>query len=112
MGDSIQHEIHRTIVRNLMEWRLFGQNRVGSVRVSLKAVEGALLCLWLLVQIEHWDRRLVLWAEGVRAHVLLVKKRVERGVIWATGHFACAAFRHTLIVEADATGPTKASGSG
>lgn len=56
--------------------------------------------------------RLVLWAEGVRAHVLLVKKRVEWGVIWATGHFACAAFRHTLMVEADATGTTKGPGNG
>ena len=65
-----------------------------------------------LVLCSNWDMRLVLWAEGVRAHVLLVKKRVERGVIWAAGHFACVAFRHTLIVEADATGPTKASGSG
>ena len=71
VGDSIQHEIHRTIVRNLMEWRLLGQNRVGSVRVSLKAAEGALSCLRLLVQIEHWDRRLVLWAEGMRTTALL-----------------------------------------
>ena len=112
VGDSIQHEIHRTIVRNLMEWRLLGQNRVGSVRVSLKAAEGALSCLRLLVQIEHWDRRLVLWATGVRARVLLAHKGCWRGVIWAAGHFARAVFRHTLIAEADATGPTKASGSG
>ena len=112
VNDSIQHEIHRTIVRNLMEWRLLGQNRVGSVRVSLKAAEGALSCLRLLVQIEHWDRCLVLWATGVRARVLLAHKGCWQVVIWATGHFARAAFRHTLIVEADATGPTKASGSG
>ena len=74
--------------------------------------EGALLCLRLLVQIEHWDRRLVLWATGVRARVLLAHKGCWQVVIWATGHFARAAFRHTLIVEADATGPTKASGNG
>ena len=74
VGDSTQHEIHRTIVRNLMEWRLLGQNRVGSVRVSLKAVEDALSCLRLLAQIEHWDKRLVLWATDVRVRVLLARK--------------------------------------
>ena len=71
VGDSTQHEIHRTIVRKLVERRLLGQNRVGSVRVSLKAVEDVLPCLRLLVQIEHWDRRLVLWAEGMRTTALL-----------------------------------------
>ena len=35
--DSNQHEIHRTIVRSSMEIRLLGQNRVGSVRVSLNS---------------------------------------------------------------------------
>ena len=95
-----------------MEWRLLGQNRVGSVRVSLKAAEGARSCLRLLVQIEHWDRCLVLWATGVRVRVPLAHKERWRVVIWAVGHFAGAAFRHTLIAEADTTGPTKASGSG
>ena len=47
IGDSNQHEIHRTIVRNLVEQRLLGQIRVGSVRVSLKAVECVLLRLRL-----------------------------------------------------------------
>ena len=47
LGDSIQHEIHRTIVRNLVEQRLLGQNRLGSVRVSLKAAECVLLRLRL-----------------------------------------------------------------
>ena len=47
VGDSTQHEIHRTIVRNLVQRRLLGQNRVGSVRVSLKAVECILLRLRL-----------------------------------------------------------------
>ena len=56
---------------NLLRLRLLGQNRVGSFRVSLKAAEGALSCLRLLVQIEHWDRRLVLWAEGMRTTALL-----------------------------------------
>ena len=112
VGDSTQHEIHRTIVRNLMEWRLLGQNRVGSARVSLKAVEDAPLCLRLLVQIEHWDKRLVLLATDVRVRVLLAHKGCWQAVIWATGHFARAAFRHTLIVEADATGTTKDSGNG
>ena len=73
VGDSTQHEIHRTIVRNLVEWRLLGQNRVGSVRVSMKAVEGALSCL-RMKRIEHWDRRLVLWATDVRVRVLLAHK--------------------------------------
>ena len=41
--DSTQHEIHRTIVRNSMEIRLLGQNRVGFVRVSLNS-ESKLLC--------------------------------------------------------------------
>lgn len=45
----------------------------------------------LLDRIEHWDRRLVLWAAG---------------------HFACAVFRHTLIVEVDATESTWDSGNG
>ena len=43
IGDSNQHEIHRTIVRNLVEQRLLGRNRVGSVRVSLNS-ELKLLC--------------------------------------------------------------------
>ena len=47
IGDSNQHEIHRTIVRNLVEQRLLGQNRLGSVRVSLKAAECVLLRLRL-----------------------------------------------------------------
>ena len=111
VGDSTQHEIHRTIVRNLVEWRLLGQNRVGSVRVSMKAVEGALSCL-RMKRIEHWDRRLVLWATDVRVRVLLARKGCWQVVIWATGHFARAAFRHTLIVEADATGTTWCSGNG
>ena len=66
----------------------------------------------LLFRIEHWDKRLVLWATGVRVRVPLAHKERWRVVIWAVGHFARAVFRHTLIVEADATGPTKASGSG
>ena len=74
VNDSTQHEIHRTTVRKLVERRLLGQNRLGSVRVSLKAVEGDPLCLRLLIQIKHWDRRLVLWATGVRARVLLAHK--------------------------------------
>ena len=41
---SNQHEIHRTIVRSSMEIRLLGQNRVGSVRVSLNS-ELKLVCL-------------------------------------------------------------------
>ena len=45
--DSTQHEIHRTIVRSSMEIRLLGQNRVGSVRVSLKTAECVLLRLRL-----------------------------------------------------------------
>ena len=94
-----------------MEWRLLGQNRVGSVRVSLKAAGGALPCL-RMDRIEHWDKRLVLWATDVRVRVLLAHKGCWQAVIWATGHFACAAFRHTLIVEADATGTTKGPGNG
>ena len=74
VNDSTQHEIHRTTVRKLVERRLLGQNRVGSVRVSLKAVEDALSCLRLLAQIEHWDKRLVLWATDVRVRVLLARK--------------------------------------
>lgn len=66
----------------------------------------------LLVQIEHWDKRLVLWATDVRVRVLLAHKGCWQAVIWATGHFARAVFRHTLIVEADATGTTKDSGNG
>lgn len=58
----------------------------------------------LLDRIEHWDRRLVLWAGGVHVRVLLAHKERWWVVIWATGHFAGAVFRHTLIVEADATG--------
>ena len=58
----------------------------------------------LLDRIEHWDRRLVLWATGVRVRVPLAHKERWRGVILAPGHFAGAVFRHTLIVEADATG--------
>lgn len=65
-----------------------------------------------MAQIEHWDKRLVLWATGVRVRVPLAHKERWRVVIWAAGHFARAAFRHTLIVEADATGTTKASGNG
>lgn len=61
---------------------------------------------------EDWDKRLVLWATDVRVRVLLARKGCWRVVIWAAGHFAGAAFRHTLIVEADATGTTKASGNG
>lgn len=45
----------------------------------------------LLDRIEHWDRRLVLWA---------------------TGHFVGVVFCYTLIVEADATGTTWCSGNG
>lgn len=48
--------------------------------------------------------RLVLWAGGVHVRVLLAHKERWWVVIWATGHFAGAVFRHTLIVEADATG--------
>lgn len=65
-----------------------------------------------MAQIEHWDRRLILWAEGVRIQVFLVHRGCWAVASWATGHFACAAFRHTLIVEADATGTAKASGNG
>ena len=94
-----------------MEIRLLGQNRVGSVRVSLKAAGGALPCL-RMDRIEHWDKRLVLWATGVRVRVTLAHKERWRVVIWAVGHFARAVFRHTLIVGADATGTAKASGNG
>lgn len=94
------------------EFHLLGSSRLGFVRVSLKAVEDALSCLRLLVQIEHWDRRLVLWATGVRVRVLLAHKGCWQVVIWAAGHFARAVFRRTLIVEADATGTTNASGNG
>lgn len=94
-----------------MEIRLLGQNRVGSVRVSLKAAGGALPCL-RMDRIEHWDKRLVLWATGVRVRVPLAHKERWRVVIWAVGHFARAVFRHTLIVEADATGSTWDSGNG
>ena len=94
-----------------MEIRLLGQNRVGSVRVSLKAAGGALPCL-RMDRIEHWDRRLVLWATGVRVRVPLAHKERWRVVIWATGHFAGAASCHTLIVEADATESTWDSDNG
>jgi hypothetical protein len=63
-------------------------------------------------RIEHWDKRLVLWAAGVRVRVPLAHKERWLVVIWAVGHFAGAAFRHTLIVEADATGLTWGSGIG
>ena len=66
----------------------------------------------LLFRIEHWDKRLVLWATGVRVRVPLAHKERWRVVIWAVGHFARAVFRHTLIVEADATGSTWDSGNG
>ena len=66
----------------------------------------------LLHRIEHWDRRLVLWAGGVHVRVLLAHKERWWVVIWATGHFAGACFVHTLIVEADATGSTWDSGNG
>ena len=78
----------------------------------MKAAEGALSCLRLLVQIEHWDKCLVLWAGGVRMRVLLARKGCKQVVIWAAGHFARVAFCHTLIVEADATGATNSSGNG
>ena len=58
----------------------------------------------LLFRIEHWDKRLVLWATGVRVRVPLAHKERWWVVIWAVVHFAGAVFRHTLIVEADATG--------
>lgn len=51
-------------------------------------------------------------ATGVRVRVPLAHKERWRVVIWAVGHFARAVFRHTLIVEADATGTAKASGNG
>ena len=66
----------------------------------------------MLAGAEHWDRRLVLWAEGVRIRALLAKKGCWWAVIWAAGHFARAAFRHTLIVEADAGGLTWDPGIG
>ena len=66
----------------------------------------------LLDRIEHWDRRLVLRAGGVHVRVLLAHKERWWVVIWATGHFAGAVFRHALIVEAGATGPTWGSGNG
>ena len=66
----------------------------------------------LLDRIEHWDKRLVLWATGVRVRVPLAHKERWWVVIWAVGHFAGAAFRHTLIVEADATESTCDSGNG
>ena len=65
-----------------------------------------------LFRIEHWDKRLVLWATGVRVRVPLAHKERWRVVIWAVGHFAGVVFRHTLIVEADATGSTWDSGNG
>lgn len=94
-----------------MEIRLLGQNRVGSARVGLKAAGGALPCL-RMDRIEQWDKRLVLWATGVRVRVPLAHKERWRVVIWAVGHFAGVVFRHTLIVEAGATGPTWGSGNG
>ena len=63
-------------------------------------------------RIEHWDKRLVLWATGVRVRVPLAHTERWRVVIWAVGHFVGAAFRHMLIVEADATEPTCDSGNG
>lgn len=51
-------------------------------------------------------------AGGVHVRVLLAHKERWWVVIWATGHFAGAVFRHTLIVEADATGSTWDSGNG
>ena len=66
----------------------------------------------LLFRIEHWDKRLVLWATGVRVRVPLAHKERWRVVIWAVGHFAGVVFRHTLIAEADATGSTWDSGNG
>lgn len=66
----------------------------------------------LLDRIEHWDRRLVLWAEGVRIQVFLVHRGCWAVASWATGHFAGAASCHTLIVEADATESTCDSGNG
>lgn len=56
--------------------------------------------------------RLVLWVEGVSARVPLAHKERWRVVIWAVGHFAGTAFRHMLIVEADATESTWDSGNG
>lgn len=94
-----------------MERRLLGQDRVDSARVSLKAAGGALPCL-RMDRIEHWDKRLVLWTTGVRVRVPLAHKERWLVVIWAVGHFAGVAFRHTLIVEADATESTRDSGNG
>lgn len=66
----------------------------------------------LLDRIEHWDKRLVLWATGVRIQVFLVHRGCWAVASWATGHFAGAASCHTLIVEADATESTCDSGNG
>ena len=66
----------------------------------------------LLDRIERWDMRLVLWAERVRIRFFLVHRGCWAVASWATGHFACAVFRHTLIVEADATESTWDSGNG
>ena len=105
-----------------MEIRLLGQNRVGSVRVSLKAAECVLLCLRLDALVETC--RMDCWIEsniGISvsfywpracARVLLAHEGCWQVNIWATGHFACAAFRHTLKVEADATESTCDSGNG
>lgn len=76
----------------------------GWIRLSKSAA-------WM-AQIEHWDRRLILWAEGVRIRVFLVHRGCWAVASWATGHFAGVAFRHTLIVEADATESTWDSGNG
>lgn len=76
----------------------------GWIRLSKSAA-------WM-AQIEHWDRRLILWAKGVRIQVFLVHRGCWAVASWAMGHFASAASCHTLIVEADAAGPTKASGNG
>lgn len=76
----------------------------GWIRLSKSAA-------WM-AQIEHWDRRLILWAEGVRIRAFLVHRGCWAVASWATGHFAGAASCHTLIVEADAMGSTKASGNG
>ena len=78
---------------------------LGRLERFLNAAEGALPCL-RMDRIEHWDRRLVLWATDVRVRVLLAHRGCWQVVIWAVGHFARVAFRHTLIVEADAMGPT------
>ena len=102
--------------------RLLGENRVGFALVSLKAAECVLLRLrldtlsktcradcWIESNIEasvsfYWPRAC--------ARVLLAHEGCWQVNIWAKGHFACAAFRHTLIVEADARGVTWNPGIG